>query len=485
MERTPHVPCGATVTLLGTGAVVGAGLMLLAIVLGLVPGLGPQRQGAPAAPPAVATAAIPVGPPVVENLYVREIPLPLDSDTATPDVLLTVQRSVDGRTTYTLAYLQGDSRTVRWESQPLSERSYERRIAVGPQHIYLADGTRLLALARRDGARAWERTLSDTILNVCRDCLQLVGGSLIALTQDGVLQAFDASGGRPAWSVRLNETPRQLVALGDAVGVLDYATPGGGGATLLLFTPDGRRLRPADSACPGRNPEYFQRPGIYDRLYPDVRGEAVYLVVDGSEGCVIRVGPGGAADWTTPTASTALESWSDGELLMTPEALFAGEDHALVSLDARTGALRQVVQSDDYELTPLAARDGVLVVEAIRTRGSRRAELWGVDIAGGQRRWGHVLLGQDRFVSDMDGGDWAGQLVPGGFALIQAPQGAEQLQIDILRLTDGAPLASATLPRENSASWEGVAWTDRVAWVTFDRTYVVDLASATLRYAWP
>ena len=63
--------------------------------------------------------------------------------------------------------------------------------------------------------------MSDQVSHICQDCLQIIGDWVVALTDDGVLNGIDTQNGDLAWSVRLNETPRQLMNLNGKAGVLD------------------------------------------------------------------------------------------------------------------------------------------------------------------------------------------------------------------------------------------------------------------------
>jgi len=384
------------------------------------------------------------------------VPLPLpDTGSESADIILTTTGYAGDQARTTVLYLEGDTRRVRWESPQLSEATYLLQLAADAQHVYLADQTRLLALRRSDGSVAWERALSDTILNVCRDCLLVAGGRVAALTQDGVLEVFDSASGAGAWRVRLTETPRQLVALGDALGVLDVSPDGRTDNVLRLFAlDDGRALPPAEAFCLERAGGARRRhPWIYEPMFPAGDGQALYLMVQND--CAIKLGPRGEALWRTSLQGTPLQSRGDAELLITPAAVYVGARGTIAALDARTGAMRVVAEVEDYTLVPLAARDGVLVVEATRSRGSQRVELWGLDEASGERRWGQVLIGSDRFVSRTDSGDWSGQLIPAGYALVQPGTDGALFQIAVLDLADGSALASATISDDTSGSWSG------------------------------
>jgi hypothetical protein len=384
----------------------------------------------------------------------------------------------------TLAYIHGDDRSIRWESPPLGDRRYERVIVPGPEHVYIADGTRLLALARSDGSLAWERSLTDSIANTCRDCLQVSGGRVAVLAQDGVLQAFDAQTGAASWNVRFREQPSQLVRLGDSIGALDEPD-GAPGATLHLFRlADGAPAASGTSFCPeARGTGRY--PGIYDRVYPEPDGAGVVMLISASYGCVLRLDSRGEVDWLVPTEGTWIERGSISAPVLTAEIIYIGTGAGIVAVDGPAGAVRELAAAEDYDLTPIAFEDRTLVVEAIRTRGSRRDEVWGVDAASGERRWGHTLLSQERVTAADEIGGWTGRLVPQGFALIQAAPLSSQIQFDILSLTDGAAIVSATLPTSQAFTRLAAAWSDREAWMRIDRVVVLDLASGQTRYSWP
>lgn len=462
------------------GIVIGAGLVLAAVVAGIVPG----RQTIIVAATPSPTRYV---PPPADARSLRGLPRPLlDSDSTTPDMLVELADYSANR--YTLAYVHGDERTIRWESPPLSDKTYNRQVIAGPHHVYIADEARLLALARSDGALAWERNLADTITHICRDCLQLAGERIVALTQDGTLQAFDAQSGAVSWSTRFAMQPRQLLVLGNLVGALDQPDQEGpSGPTLHLFAlADGAPAQQTPTLCPNpNNPEYPAYPGIYDRIYQEPGGRGALVVISRSDGCVLRLDARAEVVWRVPTGETLLRDGFHGVPLQGGDSVYFGTDVGVVALEVATGVLRTVTQAEDYQLTPLATHDGMLVVEAIRTRGTRRDELWGLDAESGERRWGHTLLKPERIEEPGESGGWAGWLAGDGFALLQTPEEGGLLQLDILRLDSGSAVRSTTIPLEQGETWNGLIWSKREAWVVADRIYVLDLASAQTRYLWP
>jgi outer membrane protein assembly factor BamB len=167
-------------------------------------------------------AQIPVGTPdrtlawSISNGPAALIPV---GDGLPPDVVISAYHPFDN--VNGLLYLEGESHNLRWQSEPV-QATYGSPLFVGQNHIYVISETDLLAINRSDGATAWQASITDLVYgHICRDCLQQIGDSVVVLSQDGTLQAYNATTGQPLWSTLLNEQPRQLVAVNGLVGVYD------------------------------------------------------------------------------------------------------------------------------------------------------------------------------------------------------------------------------------------------------------------------
>lgn len=492
MERN-RLTCSLVVFgVVGLLLVIGGSLTLLFLPM-LRSAEAPPDIIVTATPDLAATVSTIARPPAPDRRPTRRliagavVPL-LDSDSATPDLLLR-SRNLD-RSTITLVYLDSTRREPRWESQPLSDDGYLALVVPGGDQVYVADQTSLLALRRSDGSLAWQVQLSDTIQNICRDCLQVFDSAVVALTQDGVLSSFAVQTGEQLWSLRLKGTPRQLLAIGDQVAVLDLVDSErpGEGATLNLFNPlDGSLLRSIEPICP--DPDQFfpdTRIGIYDPIFINPTDQSLFLIFGTINNCAQRIEPASAElVWRTSITDDLPILRDDDPLLFSAEATYLASGGTLLAFANSDGSLSQVISSSDYELAPLALRDGVLLVEAQRTRGSRRVELWGIDLASGTQRWQYQLQAADRIVEPSGFGDWAVYPGPTGFAVIQQLADPDRVQVTILNIQDGSVASENQLPSTSFGRIDGILADERVAWISYDVLYVLDLQSGAPMYAWP
>jgi outer membrane protein assembly factor BamB len=397
-----------------------------------------------------------------------------------PDLLL-VTRNLNADN-YDLMLLDGVTRAVRLR-KPLGEKTYNPVAVVHGDHVYVVDEAHLYALDLAEGQTAWEAVLADVLADSRGDCLQVFGERVVALTKDGMVQAFDTRTGKPAWSVRLSETPRQLYRAAGQPAVLDKKE-GDKSAHLVVFDPaDGTVVWRFTPACRTDDHPWDQTAGVHSPIQVDDARNVVYVLFGHDPMCVQCVnGTTGDPVWTATVADLHY-AWVE-ELALAGDALYV-TNHvrggALDVVDVSQGTARRLTDEQDYRLMALAAQTGsVAVVHAVRTRGSEQHELWGLDPATGERRWQYVLQGLNA-----SGGNWAARLVPQGLAVLRVPDDEAQLHVEILDLEDAQVLQSSTFKLVHD-DLGAVTWTNTRAYVTsWGKLYAVDLATGELEFAWP
>lgn len=490
-RRAGRTRAGCVVGLLTllVGVVIGVGLTLGLLGLGVGALLGGRDR--PEAVPPVATPPTPARPVAIQGeafpgrRLVWTAPIPLDSDSAEPD-LLVISRNYDREPdSDTVVYFSPDRRTVVWESPPLGEDGNSWVVAYGDSAVLVADGGRLVALRRSSGEQAWEAPLTDSIADsICRDCLQVFGNVAVALPQDGVLQAFAIDSGAPLWSVRLREPTRQLVRVGELLGVPDRLPDDSSTGALYLYSPaDGS---PAGEIVPScKEPDNYERTlSYYMTTESNPEGTMLVWLLPADPPCLMAydIATGAVSrTWLDGFTSSDLmrrtSEWGDG-------ALYLSDGEQIYTVGPQEA--RRVVGAEDYTLRPLAAADGVLLVEANRTRGSSRVELWAVDVRTGERRWERVLQGVDPFEGEGDTGTSTAALVEGGVALIEQQADPLQLTYELIGIADGASRARAALAVADPDTYiRGVTWGRRHVFLSIDELYGVELSSGQTVYAWP
>ena len=394
--------------------------------------------------------------------------------------------------TKSLAYVDGETRNIRWKSPGWRESSYWYHVVAIEDWVYLAQQTSLQALDRHSGSVIWQATLSDEISTACRGCLQLVEGQVIALTNDGRLHSFEAESGRLAWEERLFRTPRHLLTVGGKLMVTDKVSEDKPAMAIKVFTPsDGSLQEQITPTCPSKvDGEQTSVSSLVAPLIYDPAAEALYVFGDGHSTCLQR--------WEASSWQPIWQAVLEDELSISgmshdsPPILANGHIYAsspynqgqLVIIDALTGSVRQVSVDADYGLTPLAVHDGVLLAMATRTRGTEREDLWGLDAASGERLWQYLPQAKSRFGEAGSDGKWDWHLTPAGLTLLQVLPEPDRLTLETLDMQTGRSAGQQTLALSDDF-WTGVAWTDELVWLNIRGLQAVDLATGTLVYTWP
>jgi outer membrane protein assembly factor BamB len=403
--------------------------------------------------------------------------------TQSPDILLIAYNS--DTEVYSLTLVDGVTRSVRWR-KPLSKEGYYQSAAVPDQgRVYVADGSRLVALDQAKGQSVWEAALADVLPE--KDCLRIFGERVVALTKDGQVQAFDKQTGRPAWNVRLTETPRRLWDVAGQPAVLDQKESGKG-AYLAIFNPaDGKVVQQITPKCRVKDHPWDETLYTYNPVLVDNERQRLYFLFGSQPMCVQCADSAtGKALWATSVADVHL-SWVKTYVLA-GDALYVTTGTGggiLAVVDTNKGTARQLVSDKDYELEMLAAREGTVVVHAVRQRGSRRDELWGLDAATGARRWQYILQAQDPVGHGSSQGVWDVQLTTRGLVVLQSPPRENQLHVDTLDLKDGRIGQTSTVKLAHD-DIGAVVWTDSVAYVAcWGKLYAVNLVTGAADFTWP
>lgn len=483
------------------GCVVGLGTLLVGVALGVwlslsVLGLGfdvlLRRAFVTGETPVVTvptTAARPepiIGGAAPGRRMVWEEPIPLDTDTQEPDLLL-VSRNYDREPSGdTITYFSPDRQAVRWESPPLGDQGSSWVVTYGDTVVLVADGARLVALSRDTGALAWEAPLTDSIAeSICDECLQVFADVVVALPQDGQIQAFDTATGAPLWTKRLREATRQIVNVGGMVGVPDRESEESNDGVLFLFNPrDGSPAGSIKPTCKAAGDPYEATVSYYDSAGRDPAGRTLVWLLRTSPVCLV------AYDVRTGAISrTMLDEFRGSDLsakasLWAGDTLYLSDEAQIVAVGAQES--RAVIASEDYRLQPLAANGDALLVLAQRSRGSSRLELWAVDARSGERRWDRVLAASDPLGYRGDTGDFAATLIGDTVALVEQHDEPEEIIYERIALADGSSMARAALQVDDASDYlRGATWGRALAFLPIDELYIVELSSGRTAYRWP
>jgi outer membrane protein assembly factor BamB len=382
---------------------------------------------------------------------------------------------------------------LRWQGDNLGDDSFQAKfLVVGKQFITAMD-TRLYAVNRVYGDKLWETSLSDQLQVGCETCLQSSDLKVYALTQIGKLHAYDLATGKQLWSVSLTTTPRALYLFSNGPAVVDEMD---GVPTIVIFDPaNGQILQQIAPVCPNHtfenDPQEF---GLYSTLWPAVDNSYFYVAYGFWE-------PGCLEKWDAVKGQRVYQTLLPEDLvrndliqLMTEDAIYFSPTSSGQTwmLETSSGAARALTSDKDYYTRPVAAQGDVVVIEAKRTRGSTRYELWGIDRQSGERLWQFIPQAEDSFSdtasSIMDsGGAFAVHATQYGLSLLQVFDDPARITLERLDFQTGVSQGPFSYtPRESSIfSLQVIGWRADQVWLDSDGILVLDLSSGVLVYSWP
>ncbi len=481
MNRSRLVFLKVTVTsllLLLVISLIVVGLQITAPTTYVPPGTATARSASALADTPATTRTV-----VQRNIH-RVIPVP--PNTGTSPHLLILNQNLSSRAS-TLLYLDSDQQAIRWETPRLNQIGPQTPVVIDAAQVYLVDQERLLAFDRQDGTLHWEATLPATVSPLCQECVRVVGDYVLVLTQNGIVQSRAIADGARVWQVRLDGTPHQLLMIDDQIGVLNRVEANRPWAVLeLLAIADGTLVRRIAAVCP-------DPAGVLADVYPALttpvffaeEEQALYLLFGTTNSCIQRIDSrSGALIWRTSPTQRLPPDWTSSTPLLAEGTLYMGVGGTILAVDRTDGQMQELTREPDYNLTPVAARDGVLVVAVRRARGTAQPALWGLDAASGTQRWQYDLPSARRSGHDTSLSDWAIHPTADGLVVIQ--RFPNQLQIDTLRITDGTFISQTTTPLHDQVTvWRDVVWSNTLVWLTFQRLYAIDLTTGTVAYIWP
>ncbi|HUF38000.1 MAG TPA: PQQ-binding-like beta-propeller repeat protein [Anaerolineales bacterium] len=420
--------------------------------------------------------------------------LPSDNDT-TPD-FVAVARASDETERLVYVDLENDPE-LRWMVEVTGEDVtyvYSQFLSDGTR-LYFSASNRIMAFNRLQGTLLWESALSDEIQhNICPGCFQLFGDTIVTLSAGGTLEAWDAATGARRWEVRLNKTPRQIVNFGGQPGVLDQDDDH---TYFNVFNlADGSLADRFVPACPNEPfPDDPQELGIYDMMLGRPEGNGAYFFAGIFDpGCVQYWTPGAAQPaWTATYRADIGRNIEHGDLVLAEDALYIAVTGGTYTVDLANGAFTVLHENADYNFSPIGARDGVLVLMAERTRGTRRWEVWGLDAALGNVKWTFLPQAADYFDGESSplfaAGDWTAGLTPAGLTVVQLFDELPRAVIQTIPLQSGTASEPLTFHFSDipGGHWIDIlGWRGSEFWVTeATNLFVIDITSGEAAGRWP
>jgi LSD1 subclass zinc finger protein len=390
---------------------------------------------------------------------------------------------------------------VVWRTGNMEDLSDVRAIVVDGTKFFAVEKRELRAFRAEDGSELWRTKLSDE-LGYCDECLSISEGVAVVLTQDYVIEAFDADGGASLWKRRMDGYTGGFIPADGGIWVVDKV----GGAFQLLFLDlaDGSVQRSIAPECRRTNGEYASAFSAVSMvlLDPDasVRSSArsVYLLYGWHPGCMERWDASSASRIWQIVDDEGFSASSDFAALETPDTLYLAHERTLWAVEKDDGGIRTLADGGDYELVPVAYEQETLIVRTKRMRGTTQFGLRGVDPATGDTIWEYDIENGEPMDPpdaafphvDEDRSIWSWRIVDGRIRLFVFQADPNQITFDTLNSKDGTSSGTQTLALDMSYdSYFGpyaYYWKEPVLWVVADSKIIaVDIVAAKVRYHMP
>jgi ribosomal protein L7/L12 len=392
-----------------------------------------------------------------------------------------------------IGLVDGTTGKLSWHAAPLAGDGYVDALAAGPDLVYAASATALLAYHKSDGSLAWQAQMSDR-LNYGTSTLLVTAGLVITNNADQTIQAYDAETGSPVWNKRLTGYDRTLRLMGDSLVLIDYIDNNYNYGLVFLDPATGSQQRVLTPSCTYN--DYDSTIDTDTGLVYDRAANALFLVYDSSYGCVQRLDlASGQAAWSSSSKDSFSFSSDGFQSLMTDSSLYFSNGNDILAVNKSTGEMKVLLTNPDYDLLPMAMAGDKLIVRARRTRGTEKFELWGVNAASGESAWTMDMHGtspidppneMSGLIDDTDFG-WTWKLLPAGLVVISFRGQPNQLMLETFNPADGTSLGKQTLAL-NKVSGDFysiptvIGWQGNVVYLSLESNiYALDVTTAKLK----
>ena len=314
---------------------------------------------------------------------------------------------------------------------------------------------------------------------------------VIVLTGDYTISAYDAAAGNLIWSRKLKSNDMTLRLMGGSLFVLDSTDDTFYTDVYVLDPISGNETNHLSPSC--MISEYDNRLSSDDGLVYLPANNDLVLIYE--SGCIQRIDLSNNQVLWSSTAEDRYSFSFDGlQSLLTDQALYFTSGNQLIQVNLSDGTEKALIDNSDYEVTPLAIRDGSLLVQAKRTQGSTRYELWAVDTSTGSTQWqinfkqAEPISGPDTMAGLVDDTDWGWtwHLTDTGLDVLTFKGQPNEMTIDSYDLTNGNSLSSQTISLKRiSSDFYSIPtvldWIGDVAYMNIEgNIYSIDLATNKL-----
>lgn len=409
---------------------------------------------------------------------------------------------VSSQNAYQLVAANANTMQTLWKGPSLESTTVQSHMTwIGDEkYVYLAAKTRLMWIDRKTGETT-ESSLQDELPTGARTTLIAFPDQVVALSKDGSLQGFSKKEGRRLWTTRLNTTPDHIFSIADKVGVLDEQKNKRG---FVLFQPDSGkeagRVMPAGPNWTFRSdPQTLSFPAS-SNIVLDPDGHSVYFLFG-------YYAPYSIQRWDMATQEKKWATAVDLEdsiisslpyaPLQTDKYVIFGSEKKGVVVDKTTGAVIFSIREKEssYKLRALGIVDGTLLMDALRTRGTTRHEIWGFDLTSGDRLWQSIIdsefefkgkagISQNWFAVNGPVSFWG--LSDKGLCLLLVDPNKKSFTMETLDPKTGVGQGEKSIAWPWQSNPAIIEWKNNKAWrSTYHKLERIDVTSWKTEATWP
>ncbi|MFN2216685.1 MAG: PQQ-binding-like beta-propeller repeat protein, partial [Anaerolineales bacterium] len=341
--------------------------------------------------------------------------------------------------------VSGENGKILWKGEFLPGDQYVDHMLTDGTLVFYDSKAQLTALNAADGSPAWQVSMPDEV-EIEKNSIVLMDGTLFAITRDRSLQAYDAGTGAFLWDRQLEGYGRQIRVIRDRLVIFDELQSSSNGSLVILDPADGSQVQVITPTCHAEG-HLDDDLDFENGILVDDSTNSIFVVYGLFKGCIQKFDLStGQLSWQY-TQENDFNSLNRGFYpLVVDRQFYFTDDHDLYSLNMDDNSVHLIMQNPDYDFQPLALDGNMVIVRARRTRGTERFELWGVDLSSGTQIWQMVLEKSkpldppDEFGSIVDIDDYAFTFHDSadGFLLLEFKGEPNQLILQGVNPLDGS-----------------------------------------------
>jgi outer membrane protein assembly factor BamB len=375
-----------------------------------------------------------------------------------------------------------------WKSEPINWEGTS--LTSSAELLFATDGSTLRAFLLSDGSLAWQTEMSD---RTSYGDVPLIAtpSRVIVLTADQKITAYEVSSGSQVWSRQLSAYYYDLYLVGELLVVRDHLPDSYDEGFFLLNPLTGAEQKMIQPVCDSGGSHYGM--DTSSAVIYDEPANALFAILD--EGCVFRFDLiDGSTAWSNYQPEIFGSLYSGYTSLLTDENIYLSNDGSLIRINKSDGTVVLLTSSEEYKLIPMAQSGETLLVRAMRTQGSARYEIWGIDTNSGETLWQKSLKDTepidppDEMAGLIDETDFGftWHLTDAGLVLITFQGEPGKLVMETLNPADGAVSSTQTVTIKSVGDEfysipTVIKWVGNVAYLNIDSDlYSLDVINAKL-----